>query len=127
MKSINEPKAYLVSRPSVDWKQIARFLDDENVPGIPDSIRAGHDESAAIVEMVEAILFDQKRILPCAAYLEGEYGVQGQFMGVPVRLGAAGIEEILELKLTEAEAASLQHSANAVEELIEVMKSNNGG
>lgn len=51
MKSIIEPKAYLVSRPSVDWKQIARFLDDENVPGIPDSIRAGHDESAAIVEI----------------------------------------------------------------------------
>ena len=56
--------------------------------------------SAAVVEMVEAILKDKKKILPCAAYLEGEYGINGLFVGVPVKLGARGIEQIIEIKLT---------------------------
>ncbi|MCH7985314.1 MAG: malate dehydrogenase, partial [Acidobacteria bacterium] len=63
--------------------------------------------SAAVVEMVEAILKDKKKILPCAAYLEGEYGVQGLFVGVPVKLGARGIEQIIEIKLTAEEQAAL--------------------
>ncbi|MCW5969998.1 MAG: malate dehydrogenase [Blastocatellales bacterium] len=78
--------------------------------------------SAAAVEMVEAILKDKKKILPCAAYLEGEYGISGLFVGVPVKLGANGIEEIIQINLTTEERASLQKSAAAVQELIDVLK-----
>ncbi len=78
--------------------------------------------SAAVVEMVAAILGDEKRILPCSAYLEGEYGIQGLFVGVPVKLGAQGIEKILEIKLAEAETAALRQSAAAVKELVDVME-----
>jgi malate dehydrogenase len=77
--------------------------------------------SAAVVEMVDAILLDQKRILPCAAYLEGEYGIKGLMVGVPVKLGSGGIEEIIELKLSESEQTALQKSADAVQELVDVM------
>jgi len=77
--------------------------------------------SAAIVEMVEAILRDKKKILPCAAYLEGEYGIQGLFVGVPVKLGARGIEQVIEIKLTPEEQAALQKSAAAVKELVEII------
>jgi malate dehydrogenase len=78
--------------------------------------------SAAIVEMVGAILKDKKKILPCAAYLEGEYGINGLFVGVPVKLGKNGIEEILQIKLTPDEHAALQRSVGAVKELIDVIK-----
>jgi len=78
--------------------------------------------SAAAVEMVEAILKDKKKILPCAAYLEGEYGINGLFVGVPVKLGASGIEEIIQINLTTEERAALQKSAAAVQELISVLK-----
>jgi malate dehydrogenase len=77
--------------------------------------------SAAAVEMVEAILKDKKKILPCAAYLEGEYGIQGYFIGVPCKLGAAGLEKIIEIKLTEEEDAALKKSAAAVKELCAVI------
>ena len=80
--------------------------------------------SAAIMQMVEAILFDKKEILPCTAYLEGEYGIDGLFVGVPLRLGAAGIEEIIEFDLTAEEQAALENSAEAVRELVEVMANN---
>jgi len=75
--------------------------------------------SAAAVEMVESILKDKKKILPCAAYLEGEYGINGLFVGVPVKLGANGIEEIIEIHLTTEERAALQKSAAAVQELVD--------
>jgi malate dehydrogenase len=75
--------------------------------------------SAAAVEMVEAILKDKKKILPCAAYLEGEFGVNGLFVGVPVKLGAKGIEEIIQINLTTEERAALQKSAAAVQELVD--------
>lgn len=78
--------------------------------------------SAAVVEMVDAIFHDRKKILPCAAYLEGEYGIHGLFVGVPVKLGAGGIEEIIELKLTSEEQAGLEKSADAVRELVKVIK-----
>jgi malate dehydrogenase len=78
--------------------------------------------SSATVEMVESILKDKKKVLPCAALLEGEYGLNGLFFGVPVKLGASGIEKIYEVQLTEAETAALQKSAAAVGELIEVLK-----
>ena len=77
--------------------------------------------SAAIAEMVDAILLDQKRQLPCAALLDGEYGISGIYMGVPVILGAGGVEKIVELKLTDAERTTLEASADGVRELVEVM------
>jgi malate dehydrogenase len=77
--------------------------------------------SAAAVEMVEAILKDKKKILPCAAYLTGEYGIDGYYIGVPCKLGAAGIEQIIEIKLTAEEDAALKKSAEAVKELCAVI------
>ncbi len=77
--------------------------------------------SAAATEMVEAILKDKKKILPCAAYLEGEYGVHGLYVGVPVKLGWAGIEQIVEIKLTADEQSALNKSAEAVKELVGVI------
>jgi malate dehydrogenase len=75
--------------------------------------------SSAAVEMVEAILKDKKKILPCCVYLEGEYGVNGLFVGVPVKLGASGVEEIIQINLTTEERAALQKSAGAVQELVD--------
>jgi len=77
--------------------------------------------SAAATEMVEAILKDKKKILPCAAYLQGEYGISGLFVGVPVKLGSSGIEQIIEIKLTVEEKAALDKSAAAVTELTGVI------
>jgi malate dehydrogenase len=77
--------------------------------------------SAAAVEMVEAILRDKKKILPCAVYLEGEYGIHGLFVGVPVKLGAGGAEQIIEIKLTAEEQAALDKSSASVRELITVL------
>jgi malate dehydrogenase len=77
--------------------------------------------SAATVEMVEAILKDKKKILPCAAYLQGEYGIEGYYIGVPCKLGAAGLEKIIEIKLTAEEDAALKKSAAAVKELCAVI------
>ena len=74
--------------------------------------------AASVCEMVEAILKDQKRILPCAAYLNGEYGAKGIYLGVPVKLGAKGVEQIIELKLEVAERQQLMKSIQGVEELI---------
>ncbi len=76
---------------------------------------------AAIVQMAEAIIKDKKRILPCAALLDGEYGQKGIFMGVPVKLGAGGIEEVIELKLTPEEQAAFDESAGLVRELIKTL------
>ena len=78
--------------------------------------------SAAITQMVEAVLLDKKRILPCCAYLEGEYGINGLCVGVPVKVGAGGMEEVIQVGLTESEKASLNRSAASVKELVEVMK-----
>ena len=77
--------------------------------------------SAAVVEMVEAILKDKKKILPVAAYLDGEYGIKGLFVGVPVKLGARGVEQIVEIKLTPEENAELQKSAASVRELTTIL------
>jgi malate dehydrogenase len=77
--------------------------------------------SAAIAEMVDAILLDQKRQLPCAALLEGEYGIKGLYMGVPVILGTGGVEKVIDLKLTKEEQALLVKSAEGVQELVDVM------
>ncbi|MFB3916133.1 MAG: malate dehydrogenase [Terriglobales bacterium] len=77
--------------------------------------------SAAAVEMAEAILKDKKKILPCAAYLDGEYGIKGLFVGVPCKLGEKGLEQIIQIKLTPEEQAALEKSAGAVKELVAVI------
>lgn len=80
---------------------------------------------SSAVEMVAAILKDKKKILPCATYLEGQYGANGVFLGVPVKLGAKGIEEIIEIKLLPEEREGLNKSLKAVQELVDVLKANN--
>jgi len=116
---------------------ITELMDQATLDRIVDRTRNGGAEivkylktgsayyapSAAAVEMAESILRDKKKVLPCAAYLEGEYGINGLFVGVPVKLGARGIEQIYQVKLTAEEQAMLKKSAAAVEELVEVMKS----
>jgi malate dehydrogenase len=82
---------------------------------------AWYAPGAAAAQMVDAVLLDEKRVLPCTAYLEGEYGIDGLYMGVPVKLGAGGIEEVVELDLDEAERAALDGSAAAVREVVAVL------
>lgn len=107
------------------------FMSEEAIARIVERTRKGGGEivaflktgsayyapSAAIVEMVDAILKDKKKILPCAAFLEGEYGVDGIYLGVPVKLGRAGVEEVIQIELTPDEQAALDQSAAAVREL----------
>jgi len=78
--------------------------------------------AAAVAEMVDAILCDRKKLLPCAAYLQGEYGIEDLFVGVPVKLGSRGIEQVVELDLTETERAMLRKSADAVAELVGILR-----
>jgi malate dehydrogenase len=78
--------------------------------------------ASAVVEMADSILKDRKKILPCAAYLQGEYGIQNLFIGVPVKLGKGGVEQIIEVTLTKEEHAALQESADAVRSLVEQLK-----
>jgi len=82
---------------------------------------AWYAPGAALAQMVEAVLLDEKRVLPCTALLEGEYGIEGLYMGVPTKVGAAGIEEIVELELTEQERAWLDESAAAVRDVVGVL------
>ena len=127
----------LVRLSSVAGIPLTELMDQATIDRIVDRTRNGGAEivkylktgsayyapSAAAVEMAESILRDKKKVLPCAAYLEGEYGINGLFVGVPVKLGALGIEQIYQIKLTEAEQAHLNKSASAVQELVDVMKS----
>jgi malate dehydrogenase len=114
---------------------ITELISKERIDAIVDRTRNGGAEivnllktsawyapGASSVEMVEAILKDKRKILPCAAYLQGEYGFNDLFVGVPVKLGKNGMEQIIEITLTEEEKAALQHSANAVQELFEKLK-----
>jgi malate dehydrogenase len=82
---------------------------------------AWYAPGSAAAEMVEAILKDKKKILPCSVFLQGEYGIRDLFVGVPVKLGARGVEQIIEIKLTPDEDAALQKSARAVKELVDVI------
>lgn len=91
------------------------------IVGLLKTGSAYYAPASAAVEMVEAILKDKKKILPCAAYLEGEYSIDKLFIGVPVKLGSSGIEEIIQVKLAEQEHAALRKSAEAVRELVEAM------
>jgi len=115
---------------------ITELMSQDRIEAIVDRTRTGGAEivgllktgsayyapASAAVEMAESILKDKKKILPCAAYLEGEYGLNGLFIGVPVKLGAGGIEEIIEIQLTDDEKTALQTSADAVAELKDVLK-----
>jgi malate dehydrogenase len=126
----------VVGNTSVAGIPITELLDAETLEAIVKRTRFGGGEivkylktgsayyapSAAAVEMVESILKDKKKVLPCSALLEGEYGINGLYVGVPVKLGANCIEQIFELKLSEEESAALQKSAAAVQELVDIMK-----
>ena len=125
----------LPSMATVGGVAITELLPQDRVEAIVDRTRGGGAEivgllqsgsayyapSAAIVEMVDAILLDQKRILPCATFLQGEYGIDDLFVGVPVKLGATGMEQIVELQLQDDELEDLKNSAGAVRELVEVL------
>ena len=92
------------------------------IVGLLKSGSAYYAPGASTVEMIEAILKDKKKILPCAAYLNGPYGVKGLYVGVPVKLGRQGVEQIIEIKLTTEENAAFQKSAAAVRELVDKLK-----
>ncbi|MCE2542231.1 MAG: malate dehydrogenase [Acidobacteria bacterium] len=114
---------------------ITELLDEETIDAIVKRTAAGGAEivkllgsgsayyapGSAVVEMVEAILKDKKKILPCAAFLQGEYGVSDLYVGVPVKLGARGLEQIVQIELSESEAAALARSAEAVRELVQII------
>ncbi|MDP6179434.1 MAG: malate dehydrogenase [Desulfatiglandales bacterium] len=93
------------------------------IVGLLKTGSAYYAPASATVEMAEAILKDKKKILPCAVYLEGEYGINNLFVGVPIKLGANGVEEIIQINLTNEEMAALNHSADAARKLVEEMKS----
>jgi len=127
----------LVRLSSVSGIPLTELLSEERLNAIVDRTKNGGAEivkhlktgsayyapSAAAAEMAESILKDKKKVLPAAAYLEGEYGIHGLFVGVPVKLGAQGIEKIYEIQLSEDEKAALRKSADAVKELVDVIKS----
>ena len=97
-------------------------LADEQIVSFLKTGSAYYAPASAAVEMAESILKDKKKILPCAVYLEGEYGISNLFIGVPGKLGEEGVEQIIEIKLTDEEEKALRHSADAVQALAEDMK-----
>ena len=126
----------IVRLSSVSGIPLTELMNQATIDRIVDRTRNGGAEivkylktgsayyapSASAVEMAESILKDKKKVLPCAAYLEGEYGIDGLYVGVPVKLGAEGIEKIYEVKLTDDEMAMLKKSAGAVQEMVDVLK-----
>jgi malate dehydrogenase len=116
---------------------LADLMDQATIDKIVDRARNGGAEivgylktgsafyapSASVVSMIESIVKDKKKILPCAVYLKGEYGINNLYVGVPVKLGKKGIEQVMEIKLTDAEKQQLRKSADAVQELVDAMKS----
>jgi malate dehydrogenase len=126
----------LISYTTVSGIPITQLMDKPTLDAIVDRTRNGGAEivkylktgsayyapSSGAVQMVESIVFDQKRILPCSAWLDGEYGMKGLFLGVPVKLGRTGIEKIIEVTLTAEEKAALAKSADAVREPMAVIK-----
>ena len=126
----------LISYTTVSGIPVSQLLDRKKLDAIVDRTRNGGAEivaflktgsayyapSAAAVQMAEAIVRDKKRVLPCAAWLEGEYGLKGLFVGVPCRLGAAGLEQIYEVQLTADEQTALKKSADAVRQIMDGVK-----
>ena len=126
----------LVRFTTVGGIPISELMAEEKIDQLVDRTRQGGGEivallkegsafyapSAAITEMVESVLLDKKRILPCCVYLEGEYGINGLCVGVPVKVGAGGMEQIIQINLTDDEKAALSKSAANVQELVDVMR-----
>ena len=126
----------LISYTSVSGIPITQLMDRATLDAIVDRTRSGGAEivkhlktgsayyapSAGAVQMAEAIVNDQRRILPCAAWLEGEYGMKGLFLGVPCKLGRNGLEKVIEVELTADERAALERSAEAVREPMRAVK-----
>ena len=124
----------VVSATAVGGVPLRQLVSEERVEALVERTRKGGGEcvallgtsawyapGAAAAQMVHAVALDQKRVLPCTAYLDGEYGIDGLYMGVPVRLGGGGVEEIVELELSEDEQAELGRSAEAVREVVGVL------
>ncbi len=125
----------VVSNSNVAGIPLAQLVDDARIAEIVQRTRDGGAEvtkllksgsayyapAAAVAEMVDSIVHDQKRVLPCAAYLEGEYGIDGIFVGVPCKLGARGLEQVLQIELSDDEKSQLGRSADAVHELVGIM------
>jgi len=125
----------LASYTSVSGIPLSQLLPQDRIDALVDRTRSGGAEivgylktgsayyapSSAAVQMAEAIAKDKRRILPCAAYLQGEYGMSGLFLGVPCKLGAGGLQEIIEVELTDAERSELQASADAVRSTMEAL------
>jgi len=126
----------LISYTTVSGIPITKFLDKAKLDAIVDRTRNGGAEivkhlktgsayyapSAGAVQMAEAIVKDHKRILPCAAWLQGEYGMKDLFLGVPCKLGRKGLEQVIEVELTKDERAALEQSAEAVREPMRAVK-----
>jgi malate dehydrogenase len=125
----------IVSATTVGGVPLRRLVPEERIQELVRRTRFGGGEivdllktsgwyapGAAVAQMVDAIMLHQRRVLPLTAYLEGEYGIQGLYMGVPAKLGAAGVEAIIEVELTKEERQELAKSADAVRELVEVLK-----
>jgi malate dehydrogenase len=124
----------VVSATNVGGVPLRKLLPDERIEAIVERTRKGGGEvvdllgtsawyapGAAVAQMVDAIALDQKRLLPCTAYLEGEYGIDGLYIGVPVKLGAEGVEDVVEVELTGEERSELEKSAGAVREVVGVL------
>jgi malate dehydrogenase len=124
----------VVSATTVGGVPLTKLVPAERIEALVERTRKGGGEvvellttsawyapGAAVAQMVDAVTLDQKRLLPCTALLEGEYGIDDLYMGVPVKLGAGGVEEIVELDLTEAERAALDESAAAVRDVVSVL------
>jgi malate dehydrogenase len=124
----------VVSATTVGGVPLAQLVSDDRIEAMVERTRKGGGEivkllgtsawyapGAAVAQMVDSIMLDQKRVLPCTAFLEGEYGIDGLYIGVPVKLGAGGVEEIVELDLSEAEQEELAGSAEAVREVVGVL------
>tara|TARA_Y100000590_G_scaffold461899_1_gene624650 strand:+ start:68136 stop:69068 length:933 start_codon:yes stop_codon:yes gene_type:complete len=118
------PVSKLINKKRLD-EIVQRTRDGgAEIVGLLKTGSAYYAPSAAVAQMVESILLDRKEILPCAAYLEGEYGINGLYAGVPIKLGSKGVEEIIEVDLTQEESKALKNSAESVKELIQIMDSN---
>jgi len=126
----------VISATTVGGIPLTQLVSSERIDAMVERTRKGGGEvvellgtsawyapGAAVAEMVDAVLLDQKRVLPCTALLEGEYGIDGLYMGVPVKLGASGIEQVIELDLSAAEREALQASAAAVRDVVAVLAS----
>jgi malate dehydrogenase len=124
----------VVSATTVGGVPLTKLVGADRIDAMVDRTRKGGGEivnllgtsawyapGAAAAQMVDAVCLDEKRVLPCTAYLEGEYGIEGLYMGVPVKLGAGGVEEIVELDLTEEEHGWLNDSAAAVREVVDLL------